>query len=161
MKKNRVRSWLPGLLVAFLLLAAMSAQAAQSTSETTVNAKLPPQMTIQKPDSIKIAYTKPPETATQDCSIVVSSNIPWKLSLKASNEGYMKSGKESLDKPLQVRYIEMHSDKAITLSDKYKLYRMGNMGYNDLPTRFLQQFSKSDKPGNYKINIYYKLEPNF
>jgi hypothetical protein len=149
-------------LSAILVLGLCGPTQAQ-TAQTVVNAQILSQIILETPDSMTIAYERPPKPASQVCTIGVTSNVAWRLSVKASNNGYLFSEilDRSLNKPLDVQYTGVPKDKKFALTGAYQPYRSGLEGVTALPTTFYQNFMGQDKPGSYKIDIYYLAEPNF
>ncbi|MGV8126732.1 MAG: hypothetical protein ACP5PV_05935 [Methanothrix sp.] len=163
MSENRAMFHCLSLLTILVVSLCCPVYAMQTTTQTVVNAELHSQVVLDSPDSLMIPYERPPKPASQVCTIGVTSNADWKLSIKASNNGYMYSEKLdlSLNKPMEVQYTGDPKDKKMTLTGAYQLYRSGSTGVTMLPTTFYQNFVGKDKPGTYNIDIYYLWELNF
>lgn len=130
-----------------------------STAQSVIIFRVEPSITIDAPTSLQIPYESPSGTESMDYVIKVNSNVDWKMSIMSSNGGFMKSDQGSLAKPLKVKFNGKRPGPAIVLTNSYQQYRIGSANMKEVPTTFIQQFSKKDLPGLYSIDLYYEVMP--
>jgi hypothetical protein len=160
-------------IIMILLWAAMSLCVVQATSDTThISASYPSRLELVLPDDgvLQMQGASAGEAATVICQILVRSNVDWALKVDGEYYGQMqkvtnsKTGidsKKRLKRPMKFRYAgTVLSPVEKDLSGSALDYCHGPPGEIQVPTEFKQEFSWTDPPAQYRMNVMFRLSPD-
>jgi hypothetical protein len=159
--------------VMVILCAFMSLYAVQASSVTThISANYPSRLELILPEEkeMQMQGVSAGEVATIICQIMVRSNVDWALKVDGEYYGQMqkvtnsKTGidsKKRLKKAMKFKYTGSDLSPAEKdLSGSAVDYCHGQPGEITVPTQFSQEFSWSDPPAKYRMNVMFKLTPD-
>lgn len=162
-KKYMFRS--VALLAGIFFLITSAATASTATSVVSFN-KLA-SIEIILPSQILMEAKPPfPSTRTYSDYVIVQSDVAWDLNVWGSNNGHMVSKNDLLYNPLNIEYtgndgsIIPPAPNPLSVAETDKRYVSGEGGSTEqIPTTFMQQFIKKDKPGYYGITLGWTAVP--
>jgi hypothetical protein len=162
-------------IIMTMLWAAVILCVVQATSDTThISASYPSRLELILPEDkeLQMQGASPGEEATVICQILVRSNVDWALKVDGEYYGQMqkvtnsKTGidsKKRLKMPMKFRYTGTAtalSPIEKDLSGSAVDYCHGPPGEILVPTEFAQEFSWTDPPAQYRMNVMFKLSPD-